>query len=443
MESKKKQVIQNLRKRKIYKRCLLAAMVLTCFSLVGLWVLFAYKQIPGSIKLKVGEELIWNMGLPIVGEISKSEREEELQAVAVNEQAESNISGNSIRIDLSETITMKADMLSSYQMDLKLFGFIPFKQVEVDVIDEMTLTPVGLPIGIYLKTEGILVIGVGDYTSIDGRSVSPADNILKSGDYIREVDGQEISNKNAFIKMVEDSGGKPMILTICREQEEFDVKLTPIQNQNGEYKLGIWVRDNAQGVGTMTFVDSRGNFGALGHGITDVDTSLIMQLRSGTLYKTDIVAIKKGVKGEPGEMTGMIDYSDKNILGIVTQNTEKGIFGTCNEKMIDRVACAPLPIGLKQEVEKGEAQIYCTVDGEPAYYDIVIKDVHLDNDNVNKGIVIQVTDPELIALTGGIIQGMSGAPIIQNGKIIGAVTHVLINDATSGYGIFIEEMLGE
>ena len=442
MESKKKQVIQNLRKRKIYKRCLLAAMVLTCFSLVGLWVLFAYKQIPGSIKLKVGEELIWNMGLPIVGEISKSEREEELQAVAVNEQAESNISGNSIRIDLSETITMKADMLSSYQMDLKLFGFIPFKQVEVDVIDEMTLTPVGLPIGIYLKTEGILVIGVGDYTSIDGRSVSPADNILKSGDYIREVDGQEISDKNAFIKMVEDSGGKPMILTICREQEEFDVKLTPIQNQNGEYKLGIWVRDNAQGVGTMTFVDSRGNFGALGHGITDVDTSLIMQLRSGTLYKTDIVAIKKGVKGEPGEMTGMIDYSDKNILGIVTQNTEKGIFGTCNEKMIDRVDCAPLPIGLKQEVEKGEAQIYCTVDGEPAYYDIVIKDVHLDNDNVNKGIVIQVTDPELIALTGGIIQGMSGAPIIQNGKIIGAVTHVLINDATSGYGIFIEEMLG-
>ena len=443
MESKKKQVIQNLRKRKIYKRCLLATMVLTCFSLVGLWVLFAYKQIPGSIKLKVGEELIWNMGLPIVGEISKSEREEELQAVAVNEQAESNISGNSIRIDLSETITMKADMLSSYQMDLKLFGFIPFKQVEVDVIDEMTLTPVGLPIGIYLKTEGILVIGVGDYTSIDGRSVSPADNILKSGDYIREVDGQEISDKNAFIKMVEASGGKPMILTICREQEEFAAKLTPIQNQNGEYKLGIWVRDNAQGVGTMTFVDSRGNFGALGHGITDVDTSLIMQLRSGTLYKTDIVAIKKGVKGEPGEMTGMIDYSDKNILGIVTQNTEKGIFGTCNEKMIDRVDCAPLPIGLKQEVEKGEAQIYCTVDGEPAYYDIVIKDVHLDNDNVNKGIVIQVTDPELIALTGGIIQGMSGAPIIQNGKIVGAVTHVLINDATSGYGIFIEEMLGE
>lgn len=442
MNNMKKQVIRNQRKRKIYKKCLAVAMVLTCFSLVGLWTLLAYKQIPGSIKLKVGEELIWNMRLPIMGEISKVEDKEELQAVAVNEQAESNISANSIQIDLSETVTMKADTLNSYRMDLKLFGFIPFKQVEVDVIDEMTLTPVGLPIGIYLKTEGILVIGVGDYTSLDGHSVSPADNLLKSGDYIRAVDGEEISDKNTFIKMVEASGGKPMILTICREDEEFDVRVTPVQNQNGEYKLGIWVRDNAQGVGTMTFVDGQGNFGALGHGITDVDTSLIMQLRSGTLYRTDIVAIKKGVKGEPGEMTGMIDYSDKNILGVVTQNTEKGIFGTCNEKMIDRVDCAPLPIGLKQEVEKGEAQIYCTVDGEPAYYDIVIKDVHLDNDNVNKGIVIQVTDPELIALTGGIIQGMSGAPIIQNGKIVGAVTHVLINDATSGYGIFIEEMLG-
>ncbi len=442
MENKKNQVIQNQKKRKVYKRCLAIAMVLTCFSLVGVWSLFAYKQIPGSIKLKLGEELVWNMRLPIIGEISKVETDGEVQAVAVNEQAESNISANSIQIDLSEPVTMKADMLSSYRMDLKLFGFIPFKQVEVDVIENMTLTPVGLPIGIYLKTEGVLVIGVGDYTSVDGKSVSPAEHILKSGDYILKVDGEPVSDKNTFIRRVEASDGEDMILTISRKAEIFDVKLTPIQNQNGAYKLGIWVRDNAQGVGTMTFVDSQGNFGALGHGITDVDTSLIMELHSGTLYKTDIVAIKKGVKGEPGEMTGMIDYSDKNILGLVTQNTERGIFGTCNDKMINRIESEPLPIGLKQEVEKGEAQIYCTVDGEPAYYDIIIKDVHLDNDNVNKGIVLQVTDPELIALTGGIIQGMSGAPIIQNGKIIGAVTHVLINDATSGYGIFIEEMLG-
>lgn len=441
VKSMKKQVIGNQRKKRIYKRCLAVAMILTCFSLVGLWSLFAYRQIPGSVKLKIGEELVWNMELPIMGEISKVEYGDDMPAIVVNEQKASNIAGNSIQIDLSEPVTMKADMLSSYRMDLKLFGFIPFKQVEVEIIENTSLKPVGLPIGIYLKTDGVLVIGVGDYVSANGQTVSPAENILKSGDYILAVDGEPVSGKNAFIEIVGKSDGEPMVLTICREKEKFDVKVTPIQNRSGEYKVGIWVRDNAQGVGTMTFVDSQGNFGALGHGITDVDTNLIMQLDSGTLYKTDIVAIKKGIRGEPGEMTGMIDYSDKNILGIVTQNTENGIYGICNEKMLYRIETEPLPIGLKQEVEKGAAQIYCTVDGEPAYYDIVIKDVHLDHDNVNKGIVLQVTDPELIALTGGIIQGMSGAPIIQNGKIIGAVTHVLINDATSGYGIFIEEML--
>ncbi|MGN0431902.1 MAG: SpoIVB peptidase [Lachnospiraceae bacterium] len=436
-----KKVIRCGKKRKVYRGCLICALIVTCFTLAGVWSLSAYKQIPGNIKLKLGEELVWNIELPVAGEIVKIGEKEELQAVAVNGQNESNIPAGSIHIDLREPVTMRADSLSSYQMNLKLFGIIPFKQVNVDVIENRMLTPVGLPVGIYLKTDGVLIIGIGDYIALDGSKVSPAEYVLKSGDYILKVDGEAVSDKNTFIQTVEDSEGKPLVLTIRRGEEEFDVKVVPIQNQNGDYKLGIWVRDNAQGVGTMTFVDEQGNFGALGHGINDVDTSLIMQLDSGTLYKTDIIAIKKGTKGDPGEMTGMIDYSDKNILGIITDNTEKGIFGSCNETMLSRIEAEPLPIGLKQEVEAGPAQILCTVDGEPAYYDIVIKEVHLDNSNVNKGIVLQVTDPELIALTGGIVQGMSGAPIIQNGKIVGAVTHVLINDATSGYGIFIENML--
>lgn len=443
MKCTNKKIIKFRKRRKIYRGCLICAMVFTCLSLAGLWSLTAYKQIPGNIKIKLGEELVWNMGLPIAGEIIKVEETSEPMVVAVNGQEESNIPTGTIHIDLSAPVTMRADTLSSYQMDLKLFGIIPFKQVNVDVIENMTLTPVGMPIGIYLKTDGVLIIGIGDYISLDGSKVSPAEYLLKSGDYILAVDGEPVSDKNTFIEMVEESGGKALVLTIRRGEEEFDVKLKPIQNQNGEYKLGIWVRDNAQGVGTMTFVDEQGNFGALGHGINDVDTSLILQLDSGTLYKTDIIAIKKGTRGDPGEMTGMIDYADSNILGVITDNTERGIFGSCNEKMLGKIEADPLPIGLKQEVEAGPAQILCTVDGEPAYYDIMIKEVHLDNGNVNKGIVLQVTDPELIALTGGIVQGMSGAPIIQNGKIVGAVTHVLINDATSGYGIFIEEMLGE
>lgn len=432
-----------IKRKKIYRRCLVGAFFVTCMTLFGVWLLRIYEQIPGDIKLKVGEEQILDICLPVEGEIVRlEEREEEnMRAVTVNGQGKSNIPVDAIHIDLSSQVTMKADTLSSYQMNLKLFGWIPFKQVNIEVIKDKTLFPVGLPIGIYLKTDGVLVIGVGDFSAQDGSSVSPSRYLLKTGDYILAVDGEAVTGKKDFMKTVEKAGGKPIVLSIRRGEEEFDVEAVPVKNQNGEYKLGIWVRDSAQGVGTMTYVDSEGNFGALGHGINDVDTSLVMKLDSGTLYHTDIIAIKKGTKGEPGEMTGMIDYSDKNILGVITDNTAKGIFGVCNEEMLEQIEEEALPIGLKQEVEAGEAQILCTVDGKPKYYDIKIKELHLDHINVNKGIVLQVTDPELIAITGGIVQGMSGAPIIQNGKIVGAVTHVLVNDATSGYGIFIEEML--
>lgn len=435
--------MKNKKRKRIYRRCLWCALIFTCLTLAGVGFLYYYERIPGNIKLKMGEEQVLNIGLPIEGEIVRIQEDTDKDSIAVpaNGQGESNIPADSIYIDLRSPVTMRADTLSSYQMNLKLFGLIPFKQVNIDVIENMTLTPVGLPVGIYMKTDGILVIGVGDFVSVNGSSVSPSRYLLKTGDYILSLNGEEVTDKNAFIEMVEDCGGQPVVLTVRRGGEIFDIEVQPYQNQSGEYKLGVWVRDNAQGVGTMTFVDSEGNFGALGHGINDVDTGMIMELDSGTLYRTDIVAIKKGVRGEPGEMTGMIEYNDSNIFGVISDNTERGIFGTCNDRMLDCIETEPLPIGLKQEVEVGPAQILCMVDGELKYYDIRIKECHLDQNNVNRGIVLQVTDPELIALTGGIIQGMSGAPIIQNGRLIGAVTHVLINDSTSGYGIFIEEMI--
>lgn len=317
-----------------------------------------YQQIPGNIKLKAGEEQILNLGLPVAGEIVKMEDfAEDMEAVTANGHEKSNIPAGSVYVDFSDSVTMKADTLSNYQMTLKLFGFIPFKQVNIEVIRDMTLTPVGLPIGIYLKTDGVLVIGVGNFVTLDGTEISPSQYLLKTGDYILEVNHKKVSGKKDFISTIEKSDGKPVILTINREGEEFDVNVTPAFNQNGLPKLGIWVRDNAQGVGTMTFVDEEGNFGALGHGINDVDTSIVMNLDSGTLYKTEIIGIKKGTKGEPGEMTGMIDYSDKNILGIVKENTTKGIFGTCNEEMLSQIETEPIPIGLKQEVNIGDAQI--------------------------------------------------------------------------------------
>ena len=299
----------------------------------------------------------------------------------------------------------------------------------------------GVPIGIYVKTEGVLVVGTGEFRSVNGEKVSPAEHILKSGDYVLMVNGAEVTDKDDLIARIEDCGGEEQILTVRRGEECFETKLNPVQDQTGKYKIGVWVRDNAQGVGTMTYIDSQGNFGALGHGINDVDTSTLMEMNDGTLYQTEIISIQKGSAGHPGEMTGMIVYSDDRILGDITSNSIRGIFGKCNNKALALGTEEALPIGLKQEIKKGPAQILCTVDGTTRYYDIEITDVHLDHDNVNRGIELKVTDPELIALTGGIVQGMSGAPIIQNGKFIGAVTHVLVQDSTRGYGIFIENML--
>lgn len=241
--------------------------------------------------------------------------------------------------------------------------------------------------------------------------------------------------------MVEESGGEAVRLTVERNGEIMDLQIKPQRDVNNAYKIGVWVRDNAQGVGTMTYIDNQGNFGALGHGINDVDTSTLMHMEGGMLYETSIIEIKKGEVGNPGEMTGMIVYSDDRILGEIDSNSSRGIFGSCNSRALALGAEEPLPIGLKQEIEKGPAQILCTVDGSPKYYDVEITEIHLDHDNVNRGIELKVVDERLLEITGGIVQGMSGSPIIQNGKFIGAVTHVLVQDSSRGYGIFIENML--
>ncbi|MDE6213561.1 MAG: SpoIVB peptidase, partial [Lachnospiraceae bacterium] len=317
----------------------------------------------------------------------------------------------------------------------------PYKNVDVEVIQDKMLIPSGLPIGIYVKTDGVLVVGIGEFESSEGENISPARYVLQKGDYILKCDGETVENKKQFISMVEGSEGEDMILTIRRNNEVTDVMVSPGANQMQEWKLGIWIRDNAQGIGTMTYEGTDNTFGALGHGINDVDTSILMNLEEGTLYKTEIVGITRGANGAPGELTGYIEYDSDNVIGEITENTAEGIFGVCDNELIENAAFEPIPIALKQEIELGPAQIICSVSGEPEFYDVEIVEVDLEHENVNRGIVIRVVDEKLLMLTGGIIQGMSGSPIIQNGKLAGAVTHVLVNDSTKGYGIFIEEML--
>ncbi|MCI8527654.1 MAG: SpoIVB peptidase [Lachnospiraceae bacterium] len=427
-------LLQNWKKRqkrhRVYRAALCLALAVSCLSLAGLLYYYIDCSIPSVINVRAGQEESFQLGVPATGEI-----------ISVSERGTSNIPQGAVNIDLSRKVTLKAAMESGYQMQVKLFGFLSFKNVDIRVIEDQELIPVGAPIGIYVKTNGILVVGTGEFQGGDGVSYSPGKYILKSGDYIRKINGEEVNEKDDFIRQVEASGGKEILLTVERDGELMDLKVTPVKDAGGNYKIGVWVRDNAQGVGTMTYIDSEGNFGALGHGITDVDTSTLMHMEGGTLYQTDIVDIQKGAAGNPGEMTGMIIYADDRILGDITDNSTRGIFGVCNQKALEMGVREALPIGLKQEIKVGPAQILCTIDGSTRYYDVEITAVRLDHDNVNRGIELTVTDSDLLNVTGGIVQGMSGSPIIQNGRFVGAVTHVLVQDSTKGYGIFIENML--
>ena len=421
---------QKVRRLRIYRACLCVVLLLAGVGTIGYGYYLLDSSIPSIIHVRAESEEALELDIPAKGEI-----------LNVSRQGTSNIPQGAVTLDLSQPVTMKTGDVDGLQMQVKLFGILPLKQVGIRVIEDQELIPVGVPIGIYVKTEGVMVVGTGEFRAMDGSKVSPAAHILKSGDYVMKVNGSEVTEKEELISRIENCDGAEQLLTIRRGEECFDVKLRPVQDASGKYKLGVWVRDNAQGVGTMTYIDSQGNFGALGHGINDVDTSTLMEMNDGTLYQTEIISIQKGSAGHPGEMTGMIVYADDRILGDITSNSVRGIFGKCNSKALELGTEEALPIGLKQEIKKGPAQILCTVDGTTRYYTIEITDIHLDHDNVNRGIELKVTDPELIALTGGIVQGMSGAPIIQNGKFIGAVTHVLVQDSTRGYGIFIENML--
>ncbi len=431
-------------------RCFLWMLLLAGIAALFLTIYFSYlDKIPSQIRIRAGVEQEFDFRVPVSGEIYRTAEEAAPVASvtdvdAADEEyllAEGDGRAKSIHVDFARTVKLKANEIDTYQMDLKLFGVLPYKNVDIEVIQDKLLIPSGIPIGIYVKTDGVLVVGIGEFENNGGETISPAKYVLQKGDYILECNGEPVENKKQFISMVEASEGEDMILTIRRNNEITDVCINAGKNRMEEWKLGIWIRDNAQGIGTMTYEGTDATFGALGHGINDVDTSILMNLEEGTLYRTEIVGITRGMDGAPGELTGYIEYDSDNVIGEITENTAEGIFGVCDEELVANSVYEPVPIALKQEIVLGPAQIICSVAGEPEFYDVEIVEVNLEHENVNRGIVIRVVDEKLLMLTGGIIQGMSGSPIIQNGKLVGAVTHVLVNDSTRGYGIFIEEML--
>ena len=319
---------------------------------------------------------------------------------------------------------------------IKLWGVIPLKAVSLEVWPEKTLLVGGSMVGIDLYTDGILVLGTGKVETEDGEENSPAKGIVFAGDKIRTVNGQEVSTVEQMDEVVAQSNGEPVTIVLTREEETLTVSVTPKLDKEGKPRIGIWIRDRAQGLGTLTFVEPETDiFGAVGHGISDVDTGEVLPIHDGLITQAKIRQLVKGEEGTPGEVEGSLTGM---ILGQVLLNTEYGVYG----KYTGEEPCeGEYRIALKDQVENGEAVILSDIAGGvlQAYTVKVEKASGLPT--FNTGMVVTITDERLLQETGGIIQGMSGCPILQSGRIIGAVTHVFVKNPAKGYGIYIEDML--
>ena len=301
----------------------------------------------------------------------------------------------------------------------------------------------GNSVGVRVSTDGVLAVGYSDLTKGNVEIASPAQNGgIQIGDRLISVNGNKIKNSKDLSKKINESKSENVEILLERNGEEITKNIKLSKNQDGDYKIGLWVRDSTAGVGTLTFYDKEsGKYGAIGHPITDSETEKILSIKNGDLLNSSIISIKKGVKGNPGELRGIFS-SDKKPIGNVTGNTQCGIFGSMNTENLKNINNKTYKVGWRDEIQPGPAQIITTIDEEgPKLYDIEIIKLTKQESISTKSMVIKITDERLLEKTGGVVQGMSGSPIIQNDKIIGAVTHVLVNKPEIGYGIYIEWML--
>ena len=307
---------------------------------------------------------------------------------------------------------------------------------------DIEVYPGGISIGVKINNKGALVVGYSDISTHEGLSESPGKVAgIELGDIIEEVNGENIETCSDLISKVKTCRNDEMTVKILRGNSELTKKISLIKEDN-EYKIGLWVRDSTAGIGTLTFYDKDNKtFGALGHPITDGDTNVSFNIKSGTLLRSSVLSIKKGERGNPGEIKGLF-INENESIGNIEKNTNSGIYGDASVELINPNFNKAMTVAYRDEIKEGHAQIITTVeDGGAKAYDIEILKLLPQDEPGSKSMIIKIVDPVLLEKTGGIVQGMSGSPIIQNGKIIGAVTHVLINKPDVGYGIYIEWML--
>jgi len=404
--------------RKLRRRAaMLLASAMLCFGL-GSSGAGSFGEIPDRLSLTAGSSASLELGLPVSAELRGD--------------------GVSMRSDKGSIRISAGGESASASLILRLLGIVPVKTVDVEVNNEKILIPGGDLVGLAIETDGLIVVGMSDL----GRISSPARKAgLKPGDVITCVNDVPVSSADTMENLL--SPGREARLTVMRGGEERSLALTPaLDPRDDAPRIGAWVRSGAAGVGTLTYIDpANGDFGALGHAIADIDTGVTMPVAQGAIYESEIAQVNPGKKGAPGEIVGDFFTAEKQI-GELEQNGDSGVFGSgyCGETG-QLIYPDGLPMAARSEVRCGEAAILSNVDGQVREYDCVIERIEPDSRQIMRALVVRVTDDELIAKTGGIVQGMSGSPIIQDGKLAGAVTHVFVNDPTRGYGIFIENML--
>lgn len=321
---------------------------------------------------------------------------------------------------------------------LMLMDIIPIKDAQVRSVERPSLTPCGKPFGIKMIMDGVMVVRTGSVSTENG-AVSPAQEAdIREGDIICSINGKPVYSNKDIEKIVSRLSGEAVSIETVRDGTEISSQISPARSaEDGRYRLGIWVRDSSAGIGTVTYYDDdTGTFGGLGHPVCDTDTGKMIPLSSGEIMDVNISGVKKGVAGTPGELRGF--FTDPCSCGRLSLNSKYGVFGTIND---DFAKGNEIPMALKQEISTGEAVIYSTLDGtQPQEYTIEIQKIDYNCSDSSRNMVIKVTDPDLLERSGGIVQGMSGSPIIQNNMLVGAVTHVFVNDPSMGYAVFCENM---
>lgn len=350
---------------------------------------------------------------------------------------------NKVIETLSRNQTNVINNAGKKTVKLSLFENIFLKNINIDVLPKTTVIPVGSIAGIKLYTSGVLVVGMSEIQGMDNKKYKPYENTgIEEGDTIISINNNKIETTDELIEKVNECKGNELEIQYIHNEKTLECSIKPVQTSNTEYKLGLWVRDSAAGVGTVTFYEpSTQCFGALGHGITDIDTEQLINIESGEFVTTKILNVIKGESGNPGRIQGTVD-NQKNI-GTIYKNTKFGIYGRVeNLSNLNIDTSKEIELALRDEIKIGKAKIMCSLEnGKIEEYEIEIEKIFKENNYDNKSMLIKITDERLLGKTGGIIQGMSGSPIIQNGKFIGAVTHVLVNNPQEGYGVFGDIML--